>query len=92
MAVSNTSINYFDFRKSLSNKKLLGLFRMMTGFRLIYATANVTLAISATAKTLTYLLLRNFADTVVGNVSPICRYASADLDPDCAWFRGFGGD
>jgi ATP-binding cassette, subfamily B, bacterial len=79
MAVSNAPINYFDFRKSLSNKKLLGLFRMMTGFRLIYATANVTLAISATAKTLTYLLLRNFADTVVGNVAPFAGTLSRTL-------------
>ncbi len=52
---------------------------MMTGYRLIYGTANVTLAVSATAKTLTYLLLRNFADTVVGNVAPFAGSLSRTL-------------
>lgn len=61
---------YFDFRLALTNKKLLGLWRMMVGYRLAYTSANLSLAISALAKTTTYLLLRNFADTVVGNVKP----------------------
>ena len=61
---------YFDFRKALSKKKLAGMLRMMTGFRTAYVTANISLAISALAKTTTYLLLRNFADTVVGNTQP----------------------
>jgi len=61
---------YFDFRKVLSENKLAGMLRMMTGYHLTYMAANLTLAISAAAKTLTYLLLRNFADTVVGNTPP----------------------
>jgi ATP-binding cassette subfamily B protein len=79
MTLSRTPTTYFDFRKALSSKKLSGMLRMMTGYRLIYATANVTLAISATAKTLTYLLLRNFADTVVGNVAPFAGTLSRTL-------------
>jgi ATP-binding cassette, subfamily B, bacterial len=74
---SNTS--YFDFRKALSKKRLAGMLRMMTGFRLTYLAANGTLAVSALAKTLTYLLLRNFADTVVGNVAPFAGTFSKTL-------------
>jgi ATP-binding cassette, subfamily B, bacterial len=65
-----TSSTYFDFRNALNKKKLAGMLRMMTGYRTAYAAANVTLAISALSKTATYLLLRNFADTIVGNTKP----------------------
>jgi len=76
---SITHSTYFDFRKSLSKKKLAGMLRMMTGFRLIYTAANITLAVSALAKTLTYLLLRNFADTMVGNNAPFAGTLSRTL-------------
>ncbi|MFA5872643.1 MAG: ABC transporter ATP-binding protein [Anaerolineales bacterium] len=61
---------YFDFRKALTKKKLVGMLRMMTGYRSAYMAANLTLAVSALAKTATYLLLRNFADTILGNTAP----------------------
>lgn len=61
----------FDFRTALSKNKLKGLWRMMTGFRLPYALATGALAVSAFAKTLTYLLLRYFADTILGQNAPI---------------------
>ena len=70
---------YYDFRKTLTSKKLLGLWRMMAGFRLAYATANIALAISALSKTLTYLLLRNFADMVVGSRPPFAGTFSQTL-------------
>ncbi len=76
---TNQPSTYFDFRKSLTKKKLAGMLRMMTGFRMTYLAANLTLAISATAKTLTYLLLRNFADTVVGNTAPFAGTLSRTL-------------
>jgi ATP-binding cassette subfamily B protein len=38
---------------------------MMTGYRLAYTAATIALAISATAKTLTFSLLRYFTDTVL---------------------------
>lgn len=56
---------YFDFRKAISNNRLVGLIRMMTGFRLAYVGATVSLAISALAKTATFLLLRFFVDDVM---------------------------
>jgi len=61
---------YFDFRQALTRKKLVGLWRMMSDYRLAYAAANLSLAVSALAKTLTYLLLRNFADTILGDAAP----------------------
>jgi len=70
---------YYDFRKTLTSKKLLGLWRMMAGYRLAYATANIALAVSALAKTLTYLLLRNFADMVVGSRLPFAGTFSQTL-------------
>jgi ATP-binding cassette subfamily B protein len=79
MASSTTPTTYFDFRKALGSNKLAGMLRMMSDYRLIYAAANGILAISATAKTLTYLLLRNFADTVFGNMAPFAGSLSRTL-------------
>src|SRR5512136_2330182 len=79
MAISTTQSTYFDFRKALNKKKLAGMLKMMTGYRMAYATANLTIAISALAKTMTYLLLRNFADTVVGNIAPFAGTLSRTL-------------
>jgi len=58
---------YFDFRKALSANKLKGIWRMMTGYRAAYLSAILALAISALAKTSTYLLLRYFVDTTLAN-------------------------
>ena len=70
MALTRTPSTYFDFRNALTKKKLVGMLRMMTGYRSAYVAANLTLAVSALAKTATYLLLRNFADTILGNTTP----------------------
>ena len=70
MTALNTPLT-FDFRTTFSKNKLKGLWRMMTGFRLPYALATGALAVSAFAKTLTYLLLRYFADTILGQNAPI---------------------
>jgi len=70
---------YFDFRKALTKKKLAGFWQMMTDYRLAYLAANLSLAISALAKTLTYLLLRNFADTVIGETQPFAGTLSRTL-------------
>ena len=70
MAVIVPPATYFDFRKALKKKKLAGMLRMMTGFRMAYVAANLSLAVSALAKTTTYLLLQNFADTIAGNRLP----------------------
>lgn len=58
-------ITYFDFRKALSPNKLKGIWRMMTGYKLAYAGATTALAISAIARTSTYLLLGYFTDKIL---------------------------
>jgi ATP-binding cassette, subfamily B, bacterial len=88
MAVIAPPTTYFDFRKALGKKKLTGMLRMMTDYRLAYAAANLVLAISALAKTTTYLLLRNFADTVVGNTAPFAGTLSKTLVLIAASFVG----
>ncbi len=70
MASITSTSTYFDFRKALTKKKLVGLWRMMEDYRLAYGAANLSLGISAMSKTASYLLLRNFADTILGTNMP----------------------
>jgi ATP-binding cassette subfamily B protein len=79
MAVQSTSSTDFDFRKALHKNKLVGMMRMMSGYRSAYLAANLTLAISSLAKTATYLLLRNFADTILGNITPFTGSLTSTL-------------
>jgi ATP-binding cassette subfamily B protein len=55
----------FDFRKAVDKNRLKGLWKMMVDYRLPYLGATMALAVSALAKTFTYLLLRYFADDVL---------------------------
>jgi ATP-binding cassette subfamily B protein len=55
----------FDFRKAVDANRLKGIWKMMVDYRLPYLGATAALAVSALAKTLTYLLLRYFADDVL---------------------------
>jgi ATP-binding cassette subfamily B protein len=66
MTTITPSSIYFDFRKALTPNRLTGLWRMMTDFRVPYLGATLALAVSATAKALTFLLLGYFADSVLG--------------------------
>jgi hypothetical protein len=55
----------FDFRPTLQENRLKGLWQMMSDYRLSYIAAAISLAISALSKTFTYILLRFFADDVL---------------------------
>src|SRR5512147_2302986 len=55
----------FDFRKAVDQNRLKGIWKMMEDYRLPYLGATASLAVSALAKTCTYLLLRYFADDVL---------------------------
>lgn len=59
------TITDFDIKSTITSNRLLGLWRLMRGYRLQYAGANLALGISAASKTLTYLLLRYFVDDVL---------------------------
>ena len=51
-----------DLKTTLSDNRLIGLWRLMAGFRWLYLGAVVSLMIGTGAKTLSYLLLRYFVD------------------------------
>ncbi len=55
----------FDFRNALDVNRLKGLWKMMVDYRMPYLGATAALAVSALAKTFTYLLLRFFVDDVL---------------------------
>ena len=65
MATLTQPSTYFDFRTAQHKNRLKGLWLMMTNFRKFYIGAVATLAISAMAKTATFLLLRYFVDDVL---------------------------
>jgi ATP-binding cassette subfamily B protein len=65
MTRTASNLNTFDFRNALTENRLIGIWRMMTDFRAPYLGATVSLAISALAKTCTYLLLGYFADSIL---------------------------
>jgi ATP-binding cassette subfamily B protein len=79
MSVIASPPTYFDFRKVLTKNKLVSFWRMMPDYRLAYAVANLSLGISAMAKMATYLLLRNFADTILGAAQPFAGTLSHTL-------------
>ena len=55
-----------DLKRTLSKNRLLGLWRMMTGFRLVYVAATICVGIAAMSRTGTFLLLRTLVDDVLG--------------------------
>jgi ATP-binding cassette subfamily B protein len=59
-----------DLKKTISPNRLVGLWGLMKGFRLIYLSAVISLALATTAKTLTYLLLAYFVDDVLTQAQP----------------------
>lgn len=78
----------FDFRKTLQENRLKGLWQMMADYRLPYLAATLSLAGSALAKTFTYLLLRFFADDVLTEG----RLLGANLTQTFIWIAaGFVG-
>ena len=63
---SATPAHEYDFSQALTPNRIRGLWRILSGFRLQYAGATISLAIAASSKTATFLLLRYFIDTVLG--------------------------
>lgn len=63
---NNQNPDNYDLRQAVSDNRAVGLWRLMTGYRLPYVGATTSMALSALSKTLTYLLLRYFIDDVLG--------------------------
>lgn len=55
----------YDLKQAVHKNRMVGLYRLMTGFRSLYLGATVSQGIAALSKTATYLLLGYFADQVV---------------------------
>ena len=55
----------FDFRKAIDENRLKGIWKMMVDYRVPYIGATAALAVSALAKTFTYMLLQYFVDDVL---------------------------
>ena len=58
--------NYDDLKRTLQKSRLLGMFRGMGGFRVLYLLATLCIGLSAAAKTATFYLVRFFVDGVLG--------------------------
>jgi ATP-binding cassette subfamily B protein len=56
----------FDLKRTVSSNRLAGVWRMMTGFRLTYLWAAISLGIAAVARTGSMLLLGYFVDNILG--------------------------
>jgi len=68
----------YDLKKAISKNRLVGLWRLMTGYRWQYLGANLSLGLSAMSKTATYLLLRYFVDSYfVAQTSTVPLYLIA---------------
>jgi ATP-binding cassette subfamily B protein len=68
--ISPEKIKNYNLQNAISPNRLVGLWRMMTGFQSIYVVANLSQALAALAKTSTYLFLAYFVDTIL-NQQPV---------------------
>jgi ATP-binding cassette subfamily B protein len=59
---SNGQPNPIDLHAEVSENRLVGIWRLMRGFRMTYLGAAVSQGIAASSKTATFLLLRYFVD------------------------------
>ncbi len=62
-----------DFQYIVTDNRLVGLLRMMRGYRFIYLIAMISLAIAALARTGIYLWLRYFIDDVLPSTPTSAR-------------------
>ena len=63
--------NTYDLKQAYHKNRLLGLWRLITGYQVQYIFANLSLGVAALAKTSTYLLLRYFADNYFPQTRPV---------------------
>jgi len=63
--LNKTDLSTYDLKHAIHPNRLVGLWRMTTGFRMIYLAANASQAGAALFKPATFLLLRYFVDNVL---------------------------
>ena len=57
----------FDFKQTATGNRYAGLWRMLTGYRLIYIGATLSIGLAAVSRTAFFYLLRYFTDDVLGS-------------------------
>ena len=60
-------VTVYNLKKAIAKNRLIGLARIMDGYQLMYTGAIVGLAITAIARTATFLLISYFVDDVLGS-------------------------
>jgi ATP-binding cassette subfamily B protein len=55
----------FNFKRTISDNRMIGLWRMLAGYRTIYTTAILALGIAAILNSAIYLLIRDFVDRII---------------------------
>lgn len=63
--MNEKTIQRYDLKNAMAANRLVGLWRMMTGFRAYYLGAVLSIAVAALARTSTFLLLRYLVDDVL---------------------------
>jgi ATP-binding cassette subfamily B protein len=69
--LSSSQKYIYDLKQAYHKNRLLGLWRLITGYQVQYILANLSLGVAALAKTTTYLLLRYFADNYFPQTGPV---------------------
>jgi ATP-binding cassette, subfamily B, bacterial len=62
---SVTTDSPHDLQQYIADNRLIGLWGLMSGFRITYLAATISQALAAVAKTSTYLLIRYLIDNVI---------------------------
>src|SRR5690606_14454982 len=68
----------YEFKDAISDTRLRGLLRMLSGFRLKYIGPIASLALATAAKTATFVLLAYFVDTVLARLAPQPEFLMPD--------------
>jgi ATP-binding cassette subfamily B protein len=63
---TDAAASRFDLKNTISDSRLTGVWRMMTGFRLSYLGATLSLGVTAVARTASLLLLGYYVDKILG--------------------------
>ncbi len=58
--------NEFDLKLTLSKHRIIGIWRMLRGYQLIYVGAFICVGLAALAQTIFYYILRYYTDNVLG--------------------------
>jgi ATP-binding cassette, subfamily B, bacterial len=62
---TQTSTTVFDLKPTLSQHRVVGMWRMLKGYRAHYVAATISLALSALLNTAKFLLIQQFVDNIL---------------------------